>query len=383
MSSPRVQKKAKEKVGRILVRETSSPHIQKKAKDTPGRVLAPEISSSRVQKKAKDTPGRIIPHEISSSRIQKKAKDIAPRILAHDGRRIDGEVNRREIEAYDFRQPTNLRQGEVKQLEEIHESFAEHLSARMSIYLRTECGVRLAKFSTETYGRLAEAMTALRHVTLFQLESLRGIGLVEMTLPIGMTIAERLLGGRGKRIESARPLTEIETAMVDEAVETILAQWMKQWPDHENNFEYAVIGHETSGKYLQSAEPDDIYVAIELDVTIGECEGTIRILAPHSMLEPAIKVINEGRAKAMATGGNVEWRRPFNGINVPVVAEWVVRDMAIAEIIGLRPGDVLHMNREMIDRTHVRLSNAPGFIGTAGVEDGHVAVQLTQRQSTE
>jgi hypothetical protein len=57
--------------------------------------------------------------------------------------------------------------------------------------------------------------------------------------------------------------------------------------------------------------------------------------------------------------------------------------MAIGEVIQLRPGDILEMSRELIARTLVKLSNTTGFIGTAGVEDGRVAVQLTQRKTLE
>jgi len=41
------------------------------------------------------------------------------------------------------------------------------------------------------------------------------------------------------------------------------------------------------------------------------------------------------------------------------------------------------MDRQLIARTHVKLSNTTGFIGTAGIENGRVAVQLTQRKTTE
>jgi len=105
---------------------------------------------------------------------------------------------------------------------------------------------------------------------------------------------------------------------------------------------------------------------------------------PLSMVEPVIKLMDNSRPKAGEIKSRaVEWRSQFNGIHVPVIAEWVVRQMAVSDVIKLQPGDVLEMSRDLIGQTQVRLSNATEFIGTAGVEDGRVAVQLTKRTTPE
>jgi flagellar motor switch protein FliM len=105
---------------------------------------------------------------------------------------------------------------------------------------------------------------------------------------------------------------------------------------------------------------------------------------PLAMVEPIVKVMSAARLKdSQSKTRTIEWRRPFNGIEVPVTAEWVVKDMPISEVIRLRPGDVLEMNRDLIAQTRVRFSNTTEFIGTAGVEDGRVAVRLTQRKPLE
>jgi len=57
--------------------------------------------------------------------------------------------------------------------------------------------------------------------------------------------------------------------------------------------------------------------------------------------------------------------------------------MPIGEVIKMRPGDVLEMSRDLITQTQIRLSNSTSFVGTAGVENGHVAVQLTHRKNLE
>jgi flagellar motor switch protein FliM len=305
-------------------------------------------------------------------------------IFAYDGRRISGEINRGAIETYNFRNPGFLRQGDLRQLELLHQKFVEHLSARLSTFLRMECVVKMLKFGSCTFNRLTESMKATTHVTLFQVEFLRGIGILDISLPLSLTIADRLLGGKGRLSDANRSLTEIEVALLEDVAQLVLVEWTHQWPEQELSFSPSIIGHDTSGRFLQTAEADVVHITINLEVILGECVGQMQMFIPFAMVEPIVKLMAVARLKASESKArSIEWRRPFNGINVPVTAEWVVKDMAIGEVIQLRPGDILEMSRELIARTLVKLSNTTGFIGTAGVEDGRVAVQLTQRKTLE
>jgi flagellar motor switch protein FliM len=323
------------------------------------------------------------PEQAEDVEVAEYDESKAP-IYAHTGRRIDNEVNRSAIEVYNFRNPGFLRQGDLRQLELLHQKFVEHLSARLSTFLRMECAVRMIKFGSSTFSGFADSMKGTTHLTLFQVEFLRGIGILDMSLPLSLAIADRMLGGKGRLTESDRSLTEIEVALLEDVAQLILVEWTHQWPEQEMTFTPSIMGHDTSGRFLQTAEADVIHVTIQAEVILGECIGQLRMGIPFPMVEPIVKLMAMARLKGSdARTPSVEWRRPFNSINVPVVAEWAVKEIAIGDVIKLRPGDVLEMNRELISQTRVRLSDTIGFIGTAGVEDGHVSVQLTHRKITE
>jgi flagellar motor switch protein FliM len=329
---------------------------------------------------------------MSEPRVQAEtAKTAEPRaggpemaIYGFDGHRMDGEIDRSTLETYNFRNPGFLRQGDLRQLELLHQKFVEHLCARLSTFLRMECLVKMIKFGSSTFSRLTETMKATTHVTLFQVEFLRGIGILDISLPLSLTIADRLLGGKGRLSEANRGLTEIEIALIEDVAELVLVEWTHQWPEQELSFTPAIIGHDTSGRFLQTAEADVVHITINLEVILGECVGQMQLFIPFAMVEPIVKLMAVARLKTSESKTrSIEWRQPFNGINVPVIAEWFVKDMAIGDVLQLRPGDVLEMDRELIARTHIKLSNTTGFIGTAGVEDGRVAVQLTSRKTIE
>jgi len=305
-------------------------------------------------------------------------------IYGFDGHRMDDEVNRAAITPYNFRNPGLLHQGNLRQLELLHQKFVEHLCARLSTFLRMECLVKMIKFGSSTFNLITDSMKATSHVTLFQVEFLRGIGILDMSLPLTLAIADRLLGGKGRLGDTNRAITEIEIALIEDVVQLVLVEWTHQWPEQELSFAPSIIGHDTSGRFLQTAEADVVHISINLEVTLGECVGQIQLFIPFAMVEPIVKLMNVARLKATESKvRSIEWRRPFNNINVPVIAEWFVKDMSIGDVLQLKPGDVLEMDRDLIARTNIKLSNTTGFIGTAGVEDGRVAVQLTQRKISE
>jgi flagellar motor switch protein FliM len=305
-------------------------------------------------------------------------------IFAFDGRRMDDAVDRSTIETYNFRNPGFLRQGDLRQLELLHQKFVQHLSARLSTFLRMECVVRMLKFGSSTFSLLTEALKGPTHITLFQVDFLRGIGILDMNLPLSLAIADRMLGGKGRMTDNNRAVTEIETALLEDVAQLILVEWTHQWPEQEVTFTPTIMGHDTSGRFLQTADADVVHVTIQTEVIVGECVGQLQMAIPFAMVEPIVKFMAVARLKGNDTKSHaIEWRKPFNSISVPVIAEWMVKEMAVAEVIRLRPGDVLEMRRELIAQTHIRLSDTSGFIGTAGVENGHVAVQLTQRTTLE
>src|SRR5205823_2215619 len=105
------------------------------------------------------------------------------------------------------------------------------------------------------FAKFIEGIESPSHVTLFQIETLRGIGILDMSLPFALIIADRLLGGKGLAPETPRPLTEIEVALVEDAVQIILAEWVHQW-EGEAHLQPQPIGTETSARFLQTCERD-------------------------------------------------------------------------------------------------------------------------------
>ena len=287
-----------------------------------------------------------------------------------------------KIDAYDFRNPAFLSEVELRRLRLLHEDFIRYLSARLSLYMRMEFGLKMAKLTTVTYSKFTEGLPNPTHLSLFKIEPLVGVGILDLNPRLALTIADRLLGGRGHSVKTERYLTEIEVALMDDVVHMILEEWCHQWKA-EQELTPLIVGHENTGRFLQTAPKDAVILAMTLEASFGDCSEQIQIGVPYYTIEPLVRRMQARRAKDANVTTTVEkkatWKDSYASIAMPVRAEWDTFEVSLREITDLRVGDVIEMPADQLRQTNLLLNGVPKFVGTVGVDTDHVAVQLTAR----
>ena len=300
--------------------------------------------------------------------------------------RCNGTVATDEVAVtpHDFRRTAALSQSALRQVELVQQKFVEHLSTRLSTFLRMECGAKLTKFETPTYHDFVQSISEPAEVTILEVAPLPGIGILNLSGALCHSMIDRLLGGRGFVANAERSLSEIELALFDEIVQVIMEEWCQHWRA-DAKLRPVSIGHETTTRFLKTSPPDTIILSALISVQLGECEGQLQLGIPFSMVENIVKE-NEERAVLRGTEAppkKAQWRASYNEISVPVIAQWKVKEMRVREVVSLCPGDILPMDPNLIARTHVQLANAREFVGLVGIQNGQVAVQLTKHLALE
>jgi flagellar motor switch protein FliM len=290
-----------------------------------------------------------------------------------------------KIEAYDFRNPAFLSEAELRRLRLLHEDFIRYLSARLSLYLRMEFSLKMAKLTTVTYSKFCESLPNPTHLSLFKVEPLVGVGILDVNPRLALTIADRLLGGRGHSVKAERYLTEIEIALIEDVILILLEEWCAQWKA-EQELRPLIIGHENNGRFLQTSPKDAIVLALTLECNFGDCSEQLQIGVPYYTIEPVVKKMQARRHKDTAVTQTVkraEWQAAYDRITVPVRVEWQAVELAVREIASLRVGDVIEMPPNLCHETRVLLNGTPKFVGTVGLDTDRVAIQLTRKLPTE
>jgi flagellar motor switch protein FliM len=300
-----------------------------------------------------------------------------PHVLRASGR---SGANPARIEPYDFRNPLFLSEVELRRLRQLHEDFIRYLGSRLSLLFRMEFGLKLARLHTCAFAKFAAALPSPVHACLFKTEPLVGIGVLSVSPPLALAMADRLLGGRGEPFKAERDLTEIEVTLLEDVIRIMLDEWADHWRSGQE-LRPAVIGHETSGRFLQTSSKDAIMLVLGLEVAFGECVDTLQISVPYAMVEALVKQkLHAHRQKEGAGAGprSAAWQPAYDHIGMPVRAEWQAFEATLREVSCLRVGDVIELPASLIQETRLLLNGSPKFIGTVGLEADRVAVKITR-----
>jgi flagellar motor switch protein FliM len=302
-------------------------------------------------------------------------------LITSDGRRGGEGATGPKVENYDFRNPVFLSEIELRRLRLLHEDFIRYLSARLALFLRMEFGLKMAKLTTLSYAKFTESLPNPTHLCLFKAEPLSGVGILDLSPRLALTLADRLLGGRGHSIKTERYLTEIEVALLEDVVVIILEEWCAQWRN-EQELRPLLIGNENNGHFLQTSPKDAVVLALTLEASFGDCSEQIQIGVPYYMIEPLVKKMQARRQKDAAVSVSEKratWIGAYDAIQVPVRAEWDAFEISLREIANLRVGDLLELPASLLQQTQILLNGTPKFAGTIGLDGEHAAVQITRK----
>jgi flagellar motor switch protein FliM len=198
---------------------------------------------------------------------------------------------------------------------------------------------------------------------------------------LALTIADRLLGGRGHSVKAERYLTEIEVALLEDVIVIIIEEWCGQWKT-EGDLRPLIVGHENNGRFLQTSPKDAIVLALTLEVNFGDCSEQIQLGVPYYTIEPMVKKMQARRQKDSAVTTvekRATWQKAYDHIAMPVRAEWDAFELTLREVSSLKVGDVIEMPATLMQQTRVLLNGTPKFVGTVGLDADRVAVQVTRK----
>ncbi|MEK7675865.1 MAG: FliM/FliN family flagellar motor switch protein [Verrucomicrobiota bacterium] len=287
------------------------------------------------------------------------------------------------VRIHDFRRPAFLSSGQLRKLRLHHEEIVRSLAACLSIYLRLEFSLEMVQLQTIAHQQFAENLLNPTHLTLFKIEPLRGIGILDLHPRLGLSLVDRLLGGGAHSTPPAHDLSEIEVTLLDQAVQIILGEWCNHW-SQAHDLRPLILGHEASGHFLQTDAHDTIMLVVTMKARLGDCSEQMQIAIPCYTLETLLRQLRQnlessapGQA-ASAPAESPKWNESFSDILIPLTAEWSGLELRARDLSRLKVGDVLELDPQSVNQVQVRLGELPKFAGRLGTCGRKWAVELTQ-----
>ena len=118
--------------------------------------------------------------------------------------------------------------------------------------------------------RYAKDFPAKRHLILFRIQPLDAIGAIDISKHLGLTMADRMLGGKGFAVNPDRVIREVESAMIDQVAQLTLREWSKYWK-FEEPLRVTLLGHEEDPLHVPVSGDDETFYHISINADVGDC----------------------------------------------------------------------------------------------------------------
>ena len=240
------------------------------------------------------------------------------------------------------------------------------------MFLRTEFNLELDDLNADLYVNFTQSVKTPSCVTLFKLQELNGVCLLDVNSHLSATVVDRILGGRGSTNPEERGLTDIEKALVEDFNQIILEECANS--GRESCPTPSIIGTESTGKFLQTSPTDAMMLILTMEASFGDVSGPLRIAVPYYTMEPVLsRLLMAAANEEKQASRPPRWHDIYDDIPVAVSAEWDAFDVTLRDLANLSVDDVIEMSPDLLGNTKLRIEGRTCFIGEIGLEGEQVA----------
>ena len=298
---------------------------------------------------------------------------------------LEGRLAKKEISNYDFRRPNRISKNQIRTLQTVHESFAEVLSYYLVSKLQTIVTISVTSIDQLFYSEFILSVSNPSCLYIFDIESGDGSAILEINPQLALTIVEKLLGG-GTEIQSeTRSITPIEQAVLRSVIEHALSDMRNAWRSVADiRFRYQRL--EMEADFVQIAPASEIVVVISFDVNIGVQTYPMNLCFPTFSLEDVLTKLNRQQvtsSNVIQTPGRI--KENMNILNqqmsttpLPVVAQLGKTSITVAEMMGLKVGDVIKLNKLVNEEVEIYVAGKRKLAARPGSVEEKMAVRITR-----
>src|SRR5438874_3424620 len=288
----------------------------------------------------------------------------------------------RQIKLYDFRRPDRFSKEHIRAIQNIHETFARVTASSLSSYLRSPTTVSLSSIEQVVYEEYVHQLSNPTLVNLVELQPLSGRIVVEMNLNLGLAMLDRMMGGPGQANMRRTELTDIEMALLRSMGATISAGLKDGWTAVAT-VQPVLVETVLNADLVQAALAGDIAALLLFEVHTLGLSGTISICVPHPVIEPLMdRLITQAWFSSCSrkSGSDDDLLRISDGIRgarLPIAVELGTTSITIGELLDIRAGDVLRLDRGVDGELPILAGKRARFVGRPGTLGGNRAIQVT------
>lgn len=303
------------------------------------------------------------------------------------------EKKKPEYRKYDFYSPKKFTKDRIKLVQGIYDNYSRIVSSRINGILRVSSEIAVMTVEEQRYYEFSNGLSDSDIMMLCDLklpdDSKNPPLIIHINQVLMVNMIDRMLGGLGsdKDIDALYTYTDMEIVLYKKIIGYILAATKEAW----SNYIKLELGEqrlEENPSLFQDISLDEPIAIILLEVKMEDVEGIITVCIPGTLLTSIFSVIDRGKQVESDYAQDRNRTREAILAKIKESALTVRADLGEAQVsmrdvVGLKVGDVLDLNKPKEDTLSVYVDKEPWFAAKAGVHKKNVAIKIQNRIDKE
>jgi flagellar motor switch protein FliM len=268
--------------------------------------------------------------------------------------------------------------GRMPTMEIVNERFARNLRIGLFNFIRRSPEISVGPVQVQRYSAFLRELAVPTNFNIMAIRPLRGSGLIVCEPALVFGVIDTLYGGIGKfqtRIEG-RDFLATEQRVINRLVDVISEEYKKAWRGiYPLELDYQ--RSEMQPQFANIATPSEIVISTSFQLEIAEITGSIHFCMPYATMEPIRDVLYSS-----TQGDSIEvdrrWvtvlTREIQAAEVTLVAELAKADATVEELLAMKPGDFIELERQQ--RIEASVDGVPVFECQYGTHNAKYALRI-------
>ena len=235
--------------------------------------------------------------------------------------------------------------------------------------------ISIAEIKTEKISDFVLRIPLPAAIAVLSVEALNGKMYLVLDTRLIYTIISIIFGGPPQpyRVEG-KSFTKLELKIISQLVNIFVKHLDQAWRELIREGSVKFTGIEDNPRRLITVSRNEMVIVVILEVEIEAFKGYVYLAIPMKTIEP----IKDSLRSADLGGEDFkrEILQHLMTMEVNVEAVLPAITMTIGEILELKEGDFISLDKRSTERVTLRVSGVPMFTGILGESEGKKAVKI-------
>ncbi len=284
--------------------------------------------------------------------------------------------------AYDLTSQERIVRGRMPGLEMANERFTRFFRNSVSNLVMKFTDISIQNVGVVKFGEFMKTIPFPSSINIFKMEPLKGYSLLVLEAPLVFAFVEFFFGGTSVRnVKSeGRAFTSIEQRVIKKVVSMALTDMGLAWAGIAP-IQPEPVGSEMNPQFVTIVTPSEIVIKIEVHIEFEDFTGKLFFCIPYSMIEPVKEKLYSG-IQGDKFDLDQRWINRLKDIlmnsEVEVMAEIGKINLTFSELMNLKEGEVLALNKCATDELLITVEDVPKFNGLPGYSRGNQAIRISK-----